>query len=264
MSGSLETTSLQEVNKNIQVTTVNLVKEGAQEQAKVNNIARQVVQKNTKKPYVPMRFRSKAPDSFTAGTTSQTKKESFDVHTPAVDKESTPVGQGVVPTLKSDTGAVQQTNGMRAQKSTKITKRNSISQKNMQALGANDSELQVHYYHTLSRKGPLSDKHRDWLQKQEVGRQERDLAYNKKLRKLASAGVEEVVPVVVNKTIGKKKNAPHPVPTPREDDDDDDSAMPSPPRPFVQPKYESAQAFMDTHFPVFDKPDYEDAHGLLR
>jgi hypothetical protein len=233
-SGALDSTSLQEVNKNILVTTVNIVKEGARDQAKVNNIARKVVQKNAKKSYVPMRFRDKAPDSFTAGTTSRNRKESFNAD---VDKESTLIRDNhttTKPEVHQHASVVHPEKNPPAKAFEKVTKRNSISNKILQNLGANDSELQVHYGYSLARKGPLSEKHREWLNMQQEGRVQRDLAYNRKLQRASD-----------NKN-GKME-------------DEDGEYMSSP-----QPKYASAKDFMDKHFPVFDKLHHEDAHGELR
>lgn len=229
----LDATSLQETNRNIQVTAVNVVKEGAKSQTKVNSIARNVIQKNKKKPYVPMRFRDKAPDSFTAGTTSRNKNQ--DAFKVEIDKESTPICDGshqVKPEVQHRK-STRPDKLSSTQKSSESTKRHSLSNKILRNLGANDSELQVHYQYSQTRKGPLTSKHRAWLQMQEEDRIDRDLAYNRKLRH--SSGND-------------KQN----------EEEDEESMDP------VPPKYSSAKDFMDKHFPVFDKLHHEEAHGPLR
>jgi hypothetical protein len=247
-SGSLATTSLQEVNKSIHTTTINLVKEGAvKEQVTVNNIARKVVSKNEKKPYVPMRYRTKAPDSFATGTTSRSKKESFSVE---ADEESTPVPDPVVPPkpVVKEVPSVPRADKIIMKQNDVKRKQSSVSNKILQNMGANDSELQVHYLYSLSRKGPLSAKHMAWLKLQEDGRTERDLAFNRKLRRVSLDGPPPP-PKKNNKNPGKSEKV---------------EKVEVVKKTVDAPKYSSAQDFMDKHFPVFDPSEYDDAHGPLR
>lgn len=248
-SGALNSTSLREVNnRSIQAVTVNILRDGAvKEQIKVNNIARNVVQKDEKKPYVPMRFRTKGPDSFTAGgTLSRTKQqESFSW---GEDVESTPIVEHAAlvsrPEVK-DPPSRSRTD-KNEQKSSGVQRRNSMSSKIFQSLGANDSELQVHYFHSLARRGPLTDKHYAWLKLQDDGRAERDAAYVRKLR--GKSGVESPPPP--KKTSAGKKTG--------------NAAETGGHAVKKGPKYSSAQDFMDKHFPVFDQPEDEGALGLVR
>mmetsp|Transcript_1746 Transcript_1746/g.3293 ORF Transcript_1746/g.3293 Transcript_1746/m.3293 type:complete len:693 (-) Transcript_1746:314-2392(-) len=240
-SGALEATSLQEINKSIQTTTINIVKDGAaEEKVKVNNVARKVVPKNIKKPYVPMRFRSKAPDSFTAGTNSRNKRESFSADANKTN-ESTQVPNTVASTPKPEVKEPTATSTAvpRSDKSQKPNDVKRKSSKIMQTMGANDSELQVHYVYSVSRKGPLSAKHNAWLKEQADARTQCDLAYNRKLRR------------------SSETEPPPPPPKKNEKDETKDDASDG-------PKYSSAQDFMNKHFPIFDRPENDKGLGALR
>jgi hypothetical protein len=127
-------------------------------------------------------------------------------------------------------------------------KQSSVSNKILQNMGANDSELQVHYLYSLSRKGPLSAKHMAWLKLQEDGRTERDLAFNRKLRRVSLDGPPPP-PKKNNKNPSKSEKV---------------EKVEVVKKTVDAPKYSSAQDFMDKHFPVFDPSEYDDAHGPLR
>jgi hypothetical protein len=260
----LDLTSLQLANRSIQVTTINMMKEGAvQDQAKINSVSRQVVQKNEKKPYVPMRFRNKVPDSLTTHTpgtantagTSRERKNSGGKHafSTEVDKESSPVYDGATTATteaKHDRGeTMPEKNRTNKHHHVEPKKRAmSASHKILQHMGSMDSELQVHYQYSLTRKGPVTAEHVAWLQMQGDARMSRDAAYHLKLRGVTADEAAAMASGGKDKKGGNKKVSKKTADTPE----------------VIPPKYSSAKDFMNRHFPDFDKPEHEDAHGPLR
>ena len=225
-SNALEPLSLEEVKKNIPVKSVNVVKDGTPEKAKVNNIARQVVQKSEpKKQYVPMRFRTTAP--------AKLKSRESSIENNICREDSMSI------TSKMDE---QQSIKRAPDKPMKIHQRESSSQKILQNLGSNDNELQIHYYFSQSRQGSLSKLHTEWLNVQEEERRQCMLENKRRLR-----GDNNAVTVL---------------PPPKTKGRDDESSVSS--ESTVYQKYSSAQDFMSKHFPVFDSNDNIDAHGALR
>ena len=203
--------------------------------------------KPEKKQYVPMRFRTKAPDSMR----SIVKKQSTNLElnsgkvTPKAEADSSTVPPAAE-AFNTD-ALIKTTRPSFKQRSGSSTSRI------LQNFGSKDSELQVYYEYSVSRKCPLTLKHQEWLQVRSEERIARDEAYNKKLVDAVQSEAEK------KKKPEKSRNGKPNRKSSKKSVDEESVASTD-----TVPKYSSAKDFMEKHFPSFDVAEEDEAHGVLR